>query len=57
MLNMDYIDWNYHPDLWFDMTEWKSTTNQFERVAYIVCMTPGLATNQPRRHGYMQYAG
>jgi hypothetical protein len=52
MLNMNHIDWNYNPNVWFDMTNWKETSNQFERVAYIVCMTPGLATAQPRRHGY-----
>lgn len=56
MLNMNYIVWNYHPNAWFDMTNWKETANQLERVAYIVCMTPGLATSQPRRHGVMLYA-
>jgi hypothetical protein len=56
MLNMNYVDWNYHPNAWMDMTDWKDTANQLERVAYIVCMTPGLATGQPRRHGHMLYA-
>ena len=56
MLNMNHIDMNYHPNIWFDMTDWRDTVNQFERVAYIVCMTPGLATSQPRRHGAMLYA-
>jgi hypothetical protein len=56
MLNLNHIKWNYHPDIWFEMTNWKETANQFERVAYIVCMTPGLATAQPRRHGVMLYA-
>lgn len=56
MLNMNHIVMNYHPNVWFEMTDWRITANQFERVAYIVCMTPGLATSQPRRHGVMLYA-
>lgn len=56
MLNLNYVDWNYHPNCWFDMTDWKSTSNQLERVAYIVCMSPGLATKQPRRHGVALWA-
>jgi hypothetical protein len=56
MLNLNHVEWNYHPNAWFDMTNWKETANQLERVAYIVCMTPGLTTSQPRRHGVMVYA-
>jgi len=56
MLNLNHVVMNYHPNAWFDMTNWKETANQLERVAYIVCMTPGLATAQPRRHGVMRYA-
>ncbi len=56
MLNMNYIDFNFHPNVWFEMTEWRDTANQFERVSYIVSMSPGLATSQPRRHGTMLYA-
>lgn len=56
MLNMNHIKMNYHPNVWFEMTNWKESTTQFERVAYIVCMTPGLATAQPRRHGIARYA-
>ena len=56
MLNLNHIDWDYHPGLWFDMTEWKSTPSQLEQVAYIACMTPGLATSQPRRHGILHWA-
>lgn len=55
-LNLNHIDWNYNPNAWFDMTDWKSPADQLERVAYIICMTPGLATDQPRRHGVMTYA-
>lgn len=56
MLNMNHIDFNYHPNVWYEMTPWKDQANQFDRVAYIVCMSPGLATSQPRRHGIMMYA-
>lgn len=56
MLNMNHIDFNYHPNVWYEMTPWKDQANQFDRVAYIVCMSPGLATGQPRRHGVMLYA-
>jgi len=56
MLNMNWINMTYNPNLWFDMGNWKETHNQFERVAYIVCMTTGLRTAQPRRHGVMEYA-
>jgi hypothetical protein len=55
-LNMNHLDLNYHPNVWYEMTPWKDAMNSFDRVAYIVCMTPGLATSQPRRHGMMNYA-
>lgn len=56
MLNLNYVEYPYDPNLWFDMTDWKDTANQLERVAYIVCMTTGLLTTQPRRHGVMEYS-
>jgi hypothetical protein len=56
MMNMDWIEVPFNPNLWFDMTEWMYTTNQLEKVAYIACMTPGIITTQPRRHGSMEYA-
>lgn len=56
LLNLNHVEMVYNPNLWFDMGEWKSTPNQFERVAYIVCMATGLITDQPRRHGSMEYA-
>lgn len=56
MLNLNHVEMPYHPSMWFDMTEWLTTPNQLERVAYIACMTPGLITDQPRRHGGMEYA-
>ncbi len=55
MLNMNHIDFNYHPNVWYEMTPWKDQANQFDRVSYIVCMSPGLATGQPRRHGICLY--
>jgi len=56
MLNLNHVEMVYNPNLWFDMGDWKDTPRQFERVAYIVCMTTGLITAQPRRHGSMEYA-
>jgi len=56
MLNLNHVEMPYNPNLWFDMGNWKETPNQFERVAYIVCMTAGVITDQPRRHGVMEYA-
>lgn len=56
MLNLNRIELVYDPNVWFDMTNWMETPNQLERVAYIVCMTPGLITEEPRRHGAMEYA-
>lgn len=56
MLNLDHVEFVYNPNMWFDMTNWKETANQLERVAYIACMTTGLITDQPRRHGVMTYS-
>jgi len=56
MLNLNHIEMVYHPNVWFDFVDWKDTANQLERVAYIACMTTGLITDQPRRHGVMEYA-
>lgn len=56
LLNMNHIELVYDPDVWFSPTNWKETTNQLESVMFIVCMTPGLITDQPRRHGCMEYA-
>lgn len=56
LLNMNHIELVYDPDVWFSPTSWRTTTNQLESVMFIVCMTPGLITDQPRRHGAMQYA-
>ena len=56
MLNMNHIEMVYHPNMWFDATGWKETANQLEKVQYICCMSPGLITAQPRRHGVMTYS-
>ncbi len=57
ILNLNHLEYVFNPNMWFDMTNWKDTPNQLEQVAYIVCMTSGLITDQPRRHGHMEYAG
>ena len=56
MLNMNYVEMVYQPNVWFDLVGWKDTPNQFEKVNYMVCMTTGIITAQPRRHGAMEYA-
>lgn len=56
LLNLNHCEVVFDPNLWFDMTPWIPTASQLERVAYIVCMTGGLLTTQPRRHGAMEYA-
>ena len=57
LLNMNHIELVYDPDVWFSPTSWRTTTNQLESVMFIVCMTSGLITAQPRRHGAMEYSG
>jgi len=56
MLNMNHIEFVYNPNAWFDFIDWMRTPNQLERVAYIACMTSGMITDEPRRHGVMEYA-
>jgi len=56
LLNMNHIELVYDPDVWYSPTSWRTTTNQLESVMFIVCMTSGLITAQPRRHGVMEYA-
>lgn len=56
LLNMNHIELVYDPDVWFSPTSWRETTNQLESVMFIVCMTSGLISDQPRRHGCMEYA-
>ena len=53
-LDMDDIELVYDPTWWFDMTEWFTTPNQLERVAYII-MTMQLLCSQRRRHGVLDY--
>ena len=54
MFNMNYIELVYDANLWFEMTPWKSNSNQLEEVAYIVSAQQ-LITTQPRRHGWMSF--
>jgi len=54
MLNLNYIELVFDPNLWFEMTDWKSNTNQLERVAYIVSAMQLIGT-QPRRHGWASF--
>tara|TARA_Y100000310_G_scaffold113759_1_gene112197 strand:- start:5397 stop:6404 length:1008 start_codon:yes stop_codon:yes gene_type:complete len=50
MINTDYTELVYDPNLWFDMTEWKPVSNQLERIAHIVSAM-NLVSGQLRRHG------
>ena len=53
-LNLDYIELVYDPEYFFDMTEWYTTPNQLDRVAYILSAMQ-LIDTQPRRHGLLDY--
>lgn len=50
MLNTNYIEVVYDPELWFDMTEFKPIPLQGERIAHILC-TMNVISPQLRRHG------
>jgi hypothetical protein len=52
--NLDYIEMVYDPEYFFDMTEWFTTPNQLDRVAYIISAMQ-LIDTQPRRHGLLDY--
>lgn len=54
MLNLDFIEVVYDPDLWFDMTEWKPIPLQMDRIAHIMSAL-NVITTQPRRHGRINY--
>jgi hypothetical protein len=55
MVNTDWIEVVYDPQLWFDMTDWKPQAFEFDRAAQILC-TCNPITTQPRRHGRLTYA-
>ena len=50
MLNTDFIEVVYDPDLWFAMSNWKEIPLQSERIAHILCACNVIGT-QPRRQG------
>ena len=50
MLNTDFIEVIYDPELWFDMTEWKAIPLQGDRIAHILC-TMNVISSQLLRHG------
>ncbi|MEK0324562.1 MAG: phage major capsid protein, partial [Nitrosopumilus sp.] len=54
MLNTDWIEVVYDPQLWFDMTDWKPQAFEFDRAAQILCAL-NIITSQPRRHGRIEY--
>ena len=52
-LNTDFVEVVFDPQLWFDMTEFKSIPLQAERVAHILSAV-NMITAQPRRHGRLE---
>jgi len=52
MFNTDFIEVVYDPTYWFDMTEWKFTQLQLERIAHIVSAIQVICS-QPRRQGWI----
>lgn len=50
MLHTPSIKLKYDPNMWFDMTEWKTIPLQMERIAHIICAM-NLICNQLRRQG------
>ncbi len=55
MLNTDWIEVVYDPQLWFDMTDWKPQAFEFDRAAQILAAANLIGT-QPRRNGRLIYA-
>jgi len=51
-LNTDTIEIVYDPNVWFEMTEWKYTQLQLERIAHIIS-TMQLVGTEPRRNGWL----
>ena len=49
MLNTNYFEIVYDPNLWFDMSDWRVPPRQHERVAYISSSMQCIGT-QPRRN-------
>lgn len=50
MLNTEFIEIVYDPELWFSMTPWKTIPLQGERIAHILSAV-NLVSSQLRRHG------
>lgn len=55
MLNTDWIEVIYDPNLWFDMTDWKPQAFEFDRAAQILCAA-NIISSQLRRHGRLTYS-
>ena len=55
MINTDWIEVVYDPQLWFDMTDWKPQAFEFDRAAQIVCAA-NVISSQLRRHGRLTYS-
>lgn len=56
MINSQYCELVYDPNLWFDATNWKDIPLQGERIMHILSAIVGPITPQPRRHGRLYEA-
>lgn len=55
MINTNYVDVMYDPQMWFDMTPWKDGGPvDMDRIAHVICAL-NILTTQPRRHGQLYY--
>ncbi len=54
MLNSEFFDIIYDPNLWFDMSEWRQPVKQMERVAFITCSMQPVGY-QPRRNARIHW--
>lgn len=52
MVNTDFIDVVYDPNMWFEMTQWKPVPLQPTMIAHIICAL-NVVSPQLRRHGLL----
>lgn len=55
MLNLNFVEVVYDPNMWFAMTEWKPIPLETTRIAHILCAA-NMISDQLRRHGRLEYA-
>lgn len=55
MINTDFVELVYDPNVWFDMTDFKPIPLETKRIAHILAFA-NLISDQLRRHGRLEYA-